>query len=407
MFTIKGKYTTADIMIDNVEPECISQITEMINHPAFTNPVKIMPDCHSGKGSVIGFTMKASDKIIANCIGVDIGCGMLSVNLGNIAIDHVNLDKVVRNRIPFGKNVHDVSVPVSGLDEVLFKSVCKKIGIDLSYAVRSIGSVGGGNHFIEIGKSVKAGDVWVTIHSGSRNFGKKVCDYWQGVAFNKIKKAREVDLKNGIQNIIKSFPRNKIEKEIKAYRQMLGLDNIRSNMMEYLDGEDKVGYLSDMMLAQSYAMMNREAMLRIIVEALNAEAKDTIETIHNFIDFNDNIIRKGAIRSYIGEKMIIPLNMRDGILLCEGKSNPEWNYSAPHGAGRVMSRSKAKKELSLSVMKDEMNGIFSTSLNMNTLDESPDAYKDSQLIIDAIGPTATILDRILPIHNMKDSEGKG
>jgi len=400
MFPLIGKYTTAYIMIDEVEESCISQIIQMINHEAFTNKVIIMPDCHYGKGSVIGFTMPVSDKVIPNVVGVDKGCGMLSFNVGDIVVNHKELDIRIRQSIPLGQNINKKSK--SDLHNSGYE-LCKKLGINSDYVVHSIGTLGGGNHFIEIGKSVTNNDVWVTIHSGSRNLGKKVCEYWQ-----KIASIRKLPDKNiAIKEIKETYPKKEWDKKIKQ------LNNERRRLkpspLDFLEGDNKDSYLKDMYFCQDYAKLNRKTIMESIISILkndlkiSVDIKDQIETIHNYIDPKDGIIRKGAIRSYIGERMLIPFNMRDGILICEGKSNSEWNYSAPHGAGRNHSRAKAKEDLDIEKFKNDMEGIFSTSVCMATIDESPDAYKDSKIIEKAIEPTATILDRIIPIHNIKDS----
>lgn len=392
MFDIKGKFTNAKVMIDNIDENCMAQIVEMINNEAFTNPVAIMPDCHSGKGSVVGFTMPVGEKIIANVVGVDIGCGMLSFNIGKINIDHVEFDRKVREKIPFGINVNDKS-KVRLMDSV--KEVCDRIGMDFDYAVKSIGSLGGGNHFIEIGKSANTGDIWITIHTGSRNFGKKICEYWQNIASMKD----VPDVKEELKKIKASYPKNEWDRRIKDFK--IQVNNVKKSPLDYLEGKNKAGYLKDMKVAQEYSKLNRQVIMLDILNILDVLYVDCIETIHNYIDFNDAIMRKGAIRSYVGERMIIPFNMRDGILICEGKSNPEWNYSAPHGAGRVYSRSRAKAELNMDKFEKDMEGIFSTSVCQGTIDECPDAYKDAKVIEACIEPTATILDRIIPIHNMK------
>ena len=394
MIELNGKYTNAKIMIDHVDENCMSQIIQMINHEAFTNPVAIMPDCHSGKGSVIGFTMGVGNKLIANIIGVDISCGMLSFNVGKIKINHQDFDDKIREKIPFGINVNKKGK--TRLNQK-YQSLCKRVGIDFDYAVHSVGSLGSGNHFLEVGISQNTGDTWITIHSGSRNLGKKVCEYWQDIASKKDGLSK----KETLRYVKGKYP--KIEWEYRIKEMYAKIDSIKKSPLDYLEGNLKEGYLNDMVLCQEYAKLNRQTMKLDIIDILNIqEIHDQIETVHNYIDFRDNIIRKGAIKSYFGERMIIPLNMRDGILICEGKSNPEWNYSAPHGAGRVYSRSKEKSDLSLEKFEYDMKGIFSTSVCNGTIDESPDAYKDSKIIEKAIEPTATILDRITPIHNMKD-----
>ena len=469
MFEIKGKFSTASVMIDLVEPECISQITKLVNHVAFTNPIVIQPDCHAGKGAVIGFTMLMTDKVIPNITGVDVGCGMFSFPVlereFNVFFGNQG-DKLIRNAIPFGTDVREddktfkmkrdfpwsafqrqagllaeryqktFGIPLTYYhkvwDEVFsdmrekpyewFKKKCQQIGIDYHRAERSIGTLGGGNHFIEIGipkvhtKIDGEPILWVTIHSGSRQFGKCVADYWQGVAVKRVKRSKDIDLKAAIEQIKKNVPRNQIEKNVQELRNSLGF-NVQSNGLEFLEGEDAQGYLFDMLFAQLYANVNRKEMACAIIRELDLKNASILpeddaaiirpmNTIHNYIGFDDFIIRKGAVSSRKANGwFVVPLNMRDGILVCEGKDNAAWNFSAPHGAGRIMSRSKAKKTLNLTEFQKTMGGIFSTSVCKGTLDEAPMAYKDSALIEAAIEPTATIVDRIIPIHNMKDSEG--
>ena len=397
MFTIEGKYTTATIMIDHVEPECISQIYEMVNHPAFTNPIAIMPDTHKGKGSVIGFTMKVGDKVIPNVVGVDIGCGMLSANFGKIDIDHISLDSQIRNKIPFGYHVHDSNVHGAYLVKEI-DSFCKEIGLPVEYVKYSLGSLGGGNHFIEIGRD-QFEDIWVTVHSGSRYLGKRVCEYWQKIAEKKLSKLRFEGIEDKINKIKDTFSTYDWQNEIKKMKSSLCI-NVGKGL-EWIDGDDKDKYIEHMIFSQQYATLNRKIMMDVITSILNKEIKELIETIHNYIDPKDNIIRKGAIRSYVGEKIIIPFNMRDGILICEGKSNPEWNYSAPHGSGRTMSRTQAKKCLDIEQFKNQMTGIYSTCIGKETLDEAPDSYKPSEMIEQSIAPTAKIINRIKPLYNLK------
>ena len=400
MIVIPGKYSSAKIMIDFVENETIRQITEIVNHPAFTEDIVIMPDCHAGIGSVIGFTMPMTDKVIPNTIGVDIGCGMVSINIGKPEkLKLEKIDSAIKSRIPSGFAIHKrpkVNIEKAfdwnelnkkfgkvkrSIEKIIGKTDYKpsaysvswlekksqQIGIDFEKTVNSIGTLGGGNHFIEIGKSVNSGDIWLTIHSGSRHFGLCVAKYHQKVAKSYV-------AKKGI----------KVQKSL-----------------EYLEGELLLDYIFDMLFAQSYAHLNRMTIAEIILEILNTEPVNIVESVHNYIDMDDLIIRKGAIRSYLGERMIIPFNMRDGLLICMGKSNPDWNYSAPHGAGRVMGRREAKRRLSLEVFKKQMKGIVSSSVCRSTLDEAPDAYKNPEIIENAIEPTAVILDRIKPLLNVK------
>ena len=269
----------------------------------------------------------------------------------------------------------------------------------------SIGTLGSGNHFVEASKSDSCEDFWITIHSGSRNFGKMICEYHQEKAKNILDKKRNEGLRDKIEEITSNTSdKTKIPFLINEAKKELGLDfDFDVKGMEFLEGNDAFEYLIDMVVAQKYAQFNRKMMLNIICGILNVtKPKEIIESTHNYIDFRDFIIRKGAIRSYIGEKMIIPFNMRDGILVCEGKSNSEWNNSAPHGAGRIMSRTKAKESIDIDLFKKQMEGIYSTSVCKGTLDEAPDAYKDSKMIELAIEPTATIIDKLKPLLNIKD-----
>lgn len=436
MFELNGKYTTAKIMIDNVESECVDQIKFFIDHPAFANPVSIMPDCHSGKGSVIGFTMPFTDKVIPNVVGVDVGCGILGLNFGKnekVKTSIEDLDRLIRLRIPFGQEVHDKSVinmerefpwarvnslaqnfaqayreqygefSIPRYDIRWFQDKCDAVGGGMRRMINSIGTLGGGNHFIETGISDK-GEYWITIHTGSRNFGKRICDYWQ----NKAVKIHSGDTKEEHQRKIEQ-----LKKEIKDGKKLFqAIKELKANRKkpvdmkgcEWLENIDAAGYLLDMIFAQIYAEVNRQYISGIIKNILKLEPIHVIETVHNFIDFRDFIIRKGAVKSYKGEEFILPFNMRDGILICDGKSNSDWNFSAPHGAGRVMSRTKAKKLIDIETFKKQMIGIYSSSIDKSTLDEAPDAYKAPDAIIEAIQPTATIIDRIRPIHNMKDNK---
>ena len=444
MFEITGKFTTAKVMTDELEPSCAAQITHFVNHPSFTNPVAIMPDTHTGKGSVIGFTMPLSSTVIPNVIGVDIGCGMLSLNIGDtIRMPLAQLDHKIRQRVPFGMAIHDkplvnmerefpwhearvraekfalaynekfgkaLDVPLYDLQ--WFMSKCDKIRAGgLRRFINSLGTLGGGNHFIEIGvaqgDAAAAGNYWITIHTGSRNFGKCVCEYWQGRAEKNFSKSAKEDIQSQIARAKEEIKDGKLLfekiKELKARKKKPGID---MKGCEWLEGEEAAGYLMDMVFAQMYAEVNRKTIGVVLCDILGVSPEDSIETVHNFIDFRDFIIRKGAIRSYAGERMIVPFNMRDGILICEGKSSPSWNFSAPHGAGRAMSRSQAKKILNVEEFKQQMKEVFSTSVGIGTLDEAPGAYKPASFIEEAIQPTATIISRIKPIHNMKDSEGR-
>jgi RNA-splicing ligase RtcB len=433
MIILNGKYTNAKVMIDSVEEECIAQITKFINHPAFTNPVAIMPDCHAGKGSVVGFTMPLDlSKIIPNTIGVDIGCGMLSSKIYGMSQDIYDslalINSNIRRAIPFGQNVHKNSIinfekefpwneankaakmfdGYEPYDMKWFIDKCKQIKVDVKYVSNSIGTLGGGNHFIEIGVDLE-NNIWFTIHSGSRNFGLKIADYWTKVAQNQDTVALDAQMKIEVDKIKANATtpelRKNIDKDIKQARlKIYGREVKVSDELAYLTGGDANGYLYDMIFAQIYAQFNRKQMQKLIMEkALPSifTITEEIESIHNYIDFEDMVIRKGAISAHQDEMMIIPFNMRDGILICKGKGNKEWNESAPHGAGRVLARGAAKRALSLETFKEQMKGIYSTSVVGATLDEAPDAYKPAAVIEAAIEPTVEIVNRIKPLINLK------
>jgi len=438
MIEIPGKYTTAHVMIDDLDPESMSQIYHFVNHPAFTNPVAIMPDVHAGRGAVIGFCMEMTEKVIPGVIGVDIGCGMLSVNIGGslpTALEELNTR--IRARIPFGQNVNEESIlnmerefpwrrveimaekfrmayrakfgdsfDPPHYDINWFMDKCVHIGGNVRYHINSIGSLGGGNHFLELGVSEK-GEYWITVHSGSRNFGKRICEYWQGRAVKFWRKDRRQDLAKEIDRIKAEETDGKIIYEkIKAIKKEMKLDvGIDMKGCEWLENDLSKGYLYDMIFAQTFAEVNRETIMGSILNILGVSETDRVASTHNFVDFQDFIIRKGAIRAYEGERCIIPFNMRDGLLICEGKSNPDWNCSAPHGAGRVLSRAGARKKLDVEEFKRQMDGIYSTSVSFSTLDEAPGAYKKASIIEAMIEPTVKIIERVKPVINMKDAGG--
>lgn len=429
MIELKGKYSDTKIFIDEVEEGVYTQIYETLNSETSKGlKIRVMSDCHVGSGCVIGYTQELGKYIKPSTIGVDLGCGMLSARFsGRTTLDLEKLDKLIREYVPMGfdiqeevvfKNIPfgDVQVIADNFiskfnekfgtsydaptyNEKWLTSKLKDVDMDEGKFFKSIGTLGGGNHFIELGKSDKSNDYWLTIHTGSRNFGLKIADYWTNVAKGKVfvaTKEYNVELDNIILN---TEPKSDIDKKIKDLRTRYNL-NIDK---EYLDGEHLVGYLFDMIFAQQYALWNRKTILSQIKKALKIKKYDEeINSIHNYVDFKDFIIRKGAISSYINEKMIIPFNMRDGILICEGKSESDWNFSAPHGSGRLLSRSKAKETIDLKDFQKVMKNVYSTSVCKSTIDESPFAYKNSEMIEKAIEPTATILDRIKPLLNIKD-----
>lgn len=357
MIELRGKYNNAIVYTDNIEQEAISQIITLLNQPfAEQNQIRFMPDVHAGKGCTIGFTMKMDKIVCPNLVGVDIGCGVLVAKLGDINIDFEKLDKVIRERVPYGFNVHNHQKPFHLEDLTMYDSLGNKDRI-----LKSLGTLGSGNHYIEINVD-EHNDKYLVIHSGSRNLGVQVCEHYQKIAEEKC-----TDVAKGL---------------------------------EYLTGQDYDNYIHDMLTTQRYAKMNRLMMAQAICEGMDWQVLDFFQTIHNYID-EDGYVRKGAVSARLGEKLIIPLNMRDGSLICVGKGSPHWNYSAPHGAGRILSRGKAKRELDLSVFEKEMEGIYSTCVDKARLDESPMAYKDYKEIINNIGDTVDIISHIKPLYNFK------
>lgn len=435
MIELVGNYNqNCKIFIDEIEQGAIDLIQDILNHPISEGvPVRIMPDTHIGKGIVIGFTMPMTNMVNPNYIGVDIGCSVTSYKLNkrfsSSELPHV--DKVIRKAIPMGHDIrkgkffnywwvehfletvnnnvnrfiHAWNMRFSDdrklltINQEYITELCAKIDIAERVFYNSIGSLGSGNHFIELGESAKDGSHNLTLHSGSRNFGLKVCNYHvrKMSGPKRLPKAYHERLADITEN---TTPVTDIPHRIAELN-----DAYKVGKKEYLlEGDDMYSYLVDMVIAQTYAEFNHRAMAHSIFVGLrDVEAVDKIHSMHNFIDPQDWVIRKGAIRAYKGERMIIPFNMRDGVLICEGKSNADWNHSAPHGAGRILGRNQAFKALDMADFEREMQGIYSTSVNKRTLDEAPMAYKDKDLIINAIKDTATIIDTVKPILNIKAS----
>ncbi|WP_294378353.1 RtcB family protein [uncultured Clostridium sp.] len=404
MLKVKGKYAEAEVFADNIDDDVIEQIKELCNMPfAEECKVRIMPDTHKGTGCVIGFTADLKDKVIPNIVGVDIGCGMLTVNIGKNEIDFEKLDEVIHKNIPSGKNVHKGRI-------VRFDKLkdlkCYRSLKDTKRIERSIGTLGGGNHFIEVDEGIDK-NRYLIIHSGSRNLGTQVADIYQKLAIDLCSGKEEYFIKR--ENLIKEYKEQGRRKEIQNALKELKSE-YDSLMPEYpkdlcfLTGKYRDEYLNDMNICQEYAVLNRKCMADIILKKMFDKGIDEFEhftTIHNYINFKDNIIRKGAISAYKDEKILIPLNMKDGSIIAIGKGNEKWNYSAPHGAGRLMSRTKAKENIDLDEFKKSMEGIFTTSVSENTIDEAPMAYKPKEEIISAISDTAEVLEIIKPVYNFK------
>ncbi|WP_326513920.1 RtcB family protein [Clostridium intestinale] len=401
---IQGKYNNAKVFTDNIEKEAIEQLRELCNQPFIEEcKVRIMPDTHKGAGCVIGFTADLGDKVIPNIVGVDIGCGMLTVSLGKINIDLELLDEIINKCIPSGKNTHEGrTVKFEKLQELkCFRSLKNSKRIE-----RSIGTLGGGNHFIEVDKG-EDGNLYLVIHSGSRNLGTQVADLYQNLAIDLCAGKEDYFIKR--DEIIRVFKeqgrRKEIEKELKKLKKQYDelMPSYPRNLC-FLTGRYREEYLHDMNICQEYATLNRNVMGEIILNKLLGKGLKEFEsftTIHNYINFKDNIIRKGSVSAYEGEKLLIPINMRDGSLICIGKGNEDWNYSAPHGAGRIMSRTKAKEKINYEEYKKAMEGIYSTSVTEETIDEAPMAYKSMKEIIENISESVDVIGIIKPIYNFK------
>lgn len=381
------------VFAETFEYEAYEQVKRLANYEAYQNSIiRIMPDSHAGKGCTVGTTMTITDKVTPNLVGVDIGCGMLTIELKDKNIDCEKLDLIIRTKIPNGFDVHEKQKATFDFESL----ICAK-QVDLERALLSIGSLGGGNHFIEVDYSEKSGRHYLVIHSGSRKLGGDVCKYYQDLAFqgaNEMKKVRE-DL---ITRLKAEGRIQDIESEVKKLKKP-----IADKELAHLSGDYLRSYLNDMEIVQRFAMLNRKTMAAIIIKEMGFLEESRFETIHNYIDFKRMILRKGAVSAEQGEKLLIPINMRDGSLICIGKGNEDWNYSAPHGAGRLMSRSKAKEMLSMDEFVNSMNGIFTTSVSTSTIDEAPQAYKSMEEIRTAITDTVEIIDTIKPIYNFKAS----
>lgn len=399
MLEIKGKKSTAICYAKVIEEEAINQIKRMCDYELTEgSSVRIMPDVHSGKGCTIGTTMTIKDKVCPNIVGVDIGCGMLTVKLQNKEIDFEELDKVC-HFIPSGKNVWDGRTEKFDLTQLH----CYRSLNDTKRLQRSLGTLGGGNHFIEVDVN-SDGIYYLVIHSGSRNLGKQVAEHYQNIAID-LHKGKEEYFKER-DRIIKEYKLQGRRKEIQATLKELQ-KSFEEKALEipedicWLYGEFLEDYLHDVEICQEFARRNREKMAEIILDKTGLTAVESFHTIHNYIDTKEKILRKGAISAYKDEKLLIPINMRDGSIIALGRGNKDWNYSAPHGAGRIMSRTQAKEKLDLEEYKKSMEGIYTTSVSEQTLDEAPMAYKSLEDIIDVIKESVDIIDIMKPVYNFK------
>ena len=399
MKTVTGKYGNAVIYTDLVDEKSLEQVRELLDQPfAEGQKIRMMPDIHAGAGCVIGTTMTITNKICPNLVGVDIGCGMLAGRISEKDVDFKKFDRAVRVLIPHGIQVHEFP---SALGDIYKHSM--KLNLlfclthcDLERAKRSLGTLGGGNHFIELDRD-SSGNVWIVIHSGSRHLGVEVANYYQKRAIKEIHSC-----KDEVSKIIEQLKSEHRENEIQAAIQALKSQSQKiPDALCWCEGDLFDDYLQDMDIVQRFAYYNRLVMLETLCVAMGWKLEDYFSTIHNFVDIKEKILRKGAVSAAKGEKLLIPMNMRDGSLLCRGRGNPDWNYSAPHGAGRIMSRNEARSRLYLGEFKNALKDVWSTSVNEFTIDESPMAYKPMESIIKNIRPTVKVLDVLKPIYNFK------
>ena len=396
MIELQGKYNTAKLFTDNFDQETIAQIINLLNQEFVKDSqIRIMPDTHAGAGCVIGTTMTITNKVVPNLVGVDIGCGMETVILKDTYIELQKLDKVIHEFIPAGFSVR--SKAHSFMDEINLAELRCADHVNLNRAELSLGTLGGGNHFIELDKD-DDGKLYLVVHSGSRNLGKQVAEYYQKAAAEDLERRR-----NGRSALVSLLKIEGRETEIQAELKKLNYVKVDKNLA-FADGTLFDDYLHDMEITQRYAMLNRRAIVKEIVKQIKLKVEDSFTTIHNYIETDTMILRKGAISAKAGERVLIPINMRDGSLVCIGKGNPDWNFSAPHGAGRLMSRSVAKESITLSQFKKSMEGIYSSTVSKATIDESPFAYKPMNEIISNIKDTAEIVKTIKPLYNFKAAE---
>ncbi|MCI8326701.1 MAG: RtcB family protein [Lachnospiraceae bacterium] len=397
MIELKGKYNEAKIFTDVVDETSIAQVLLLLNQEFVSgSKIRLMPDIHAGAGCTIGTTMTITDKIVPNLVGVDIGCGMETIKIKEKHIELQKLDKLIYKKIPSGFNVREKTHRY--FEEVdLEELFCYKY-INPGRAEKSLGTLGGGNHFIEANKDDE-GNIYLVVHSGSRHLGLEVANYYQEEGYKSLNGCTKKDVDQLIAELKAQGREREIQKSITALK-----NTKRTNIpkqLAYVSGELFEKYIHDMKIVQRYAELNRQAMMDEIVKGMKLHVLEQFTTIHNYIDMEAMVLRKGAVSAKKNEKLLIPINMRDGSLICVGKGNDDWNQSAPHGAGRLMSRSAAKASFTVSEFKHQMTGIYTTSVNKDTLDECPMAYKGMDDIVNHIGDTVEMMQVIKPIYNFK------
>ena len=398
MITIKGECNTADVYASIVDDSTKEQIKRICDQPAFVDSkIKIMADCHAGAGCVIGTTMTIKDKVVPNIVGVDIGCGMLVIKLKNKHIELQQVDKFITQNVVAGMKCRSENHAYADCIDLSKLKCDKQCNIEKGY--RSIGTLGGGNHFIEFDKDDE-GNIYLVIHTGSRHLGLEVAQHYTQLAQNNILNKPKIFIQKEIERLKSENKEHEISARIAELNAQFN-ESKPNKEFAYVEGEDFENYLHDMKIMQQFADVNRKAIAYDILKGLKLKVDEDFTTVHNYIDTENMIVRKGAVSANLCEKLIIPINMRDGSLLCIGKGNPNYNYSAPHGAGRILGRKQAKETLTVSEFKKQMKGIYSSTVNASTLDESPMAYKPIDAILENIGDTVTVYKNIKPIYNFK------
>ena len=398
---LTGRYGTASVFTDILDESAARQIVGMLNQPFCEGQtVRIMPDVHAGAGCTVGTSMTVGDKVVPGLVGIDIGCGMHVVRLRETHLPFEKLDKVIRENVPSGMEIR--SKAHAWAEDVDLSALICAGEVNRDRALRSVGTLGGGNHFIEIDRG-SDGALYLVIHSGSRFLGKQVAEHYQARAYDTLNQSTDADLElMSLRLSAEGMSQKKIKETVRAWKHTKHTSVPREYC--YLEGQGLDDYLHDMKLVQDYADLNRRTIAREILSGMGLHAEESFATVHNYIDTDERILRKGAVSAKAGERILIPMNMRDGALLCVGKGDPDWNCSAPHGAGRLMSRGDAKSQISMKDYRAAMEGIYTTSVSTATVDESPMAYKPMASITEAIGPTAEILDVLKPLYNFKAGE---
>lgn len=402
MITIQGAHNTAVCFCSQLEKAAAGQIKAVCDQSAFSgSKIRIMPDVHAGMGCTIGTTMTITDKVVPGMVGVDIGCGMETVRIAEKELDLARLDTLIRQEIPCGREIRDAFHSRS--EEIDLTALRCVSHVNLTRARRSIGTLGGGNHFIEVDRA-EDGALYVVVHSGSRHLGNEVAKYYQEEGFRALCGNARFQLDETIARMKAEGNTKEISKTIEKLKAQRAMLTPMPKDLAYVEGRLFEDYLHDMKLTQRFAVLNRKAMTDLILTGMGLTPTEEFTTVHNYIDTEAMILRKGAVSARRGEKLLIPINMRDGSLICVGRGNEDWNCSAPHGAGRLMSRKDAFERLSMEEYRVQMSGIFSTCVVADTLDESPMAYKPMAEIEAQIAPTAEIISRIRPIYNFKATE---